>query len=84
MSSSVLQPNSPQAMVQTALRSANKTRLLARRLFYSFCQSGADVLVLTDIAPFFQSYEASHSAFALFDRDGNGDVTREEVELACL
>ncbi|KAL5528473.1 hypothetical protein ACEPAF_7609 [Sanghuangporus sanghuang] len=82
--SSVLQPNSPQAMVQTALRSANKTRLLARRLFYSFCQPGADALVLTDIAPFFHSYEAGQTAFTLFDRDGNGDVTREEVELACL
>ena len=30
---SVLQPNSPQAMVKTALESANKSRLLARRLF---------------------------------------------------
>lgn len=71
-------------MVQTALRSANKTRLLARRLFYSFCQPGVDSLVLTDIAPFFQSYEMTQTAFSLFDKDGNGDVTREEVELACL
>lgn len=82
--SSVLQPNSPQAMVQTALRSANKTRLLARRLFYSFRQPGSEFLVITDIAPFFTSYETSQTAFSLFDRDGNGDATREEIEMACL
>ena len=71
-------------MVQTALRSANKTRLLARRLFYSFRQPGAEVLVLTDLAPYFQSHEIAQTAFSLFDKDGNGDVTRDEVEMACL
>ena len=79
-----MQPNSPQAMVQTALRSANKTRLLARRLYYSFRQPGQESLVLTDIAPYFHDYEMTQTAFSLFDKDGNGDVTREELELACL
>ena len=82
--SSVLQPNSPQAMVRTALSSVNKTRALSRRLFYSFRQPGADALVITDIAPFFQSYEQAQMAFSIFDKDSNGDVTKEEVELACL
>jgi hypothetical protein len=36
-----------------------------------------------DIAPYFRPEEAS-SVFSLFDRDGNGDASREEVELACL
>ncbi|KAI0318281.1 Mechanosensitive ion channel-domain-containing protein [Amylostereum chailletii] len=82
--SSVLQPNSPQAMVQTALASANKTRLLARRLFYSFCKPGRDVILVTDIAPFFQDPMDANLAFLIFDKDSNGDVSREEMELSCL
>ncbi|KAG9013647.1 hypothetical protein FRB90_005819 [Tulasnella sp. 427] len=82
--SSTLQPSSPEAKVYTALASANKTRLLARRLFYSFRQDGQTVLTLGDIARFFTNVEQARIAFTLFDKDDNGDATREEVELACL
>ncbi|CDO72761.1 hypothetical protein BN946_scf184994.g14 [Trametes cinnabarina] len=81
---SVLQPNSPQAIVKTALESANKSRLLARRLFYSFAQPGADHLRVEDIDRFFRSREESDAAFAIFDKDMNGDVTRDEIEMACM
>lgn len=97
---SILQPNSPQSMVQSALESANKTRLvshvrppwvvtltmsqLARRLFYSFVSQGADVLYVTDIHPYFGNAMDADLAFTLFDKDGNGDVTRDELELATL
>ncbi|KAH9040170.1 hypothetical protein EDB85DRAFT_2072323 [Lactarius pseudohatsudake] len=81
--SSLLQPNSPQAMVVTALESANKTKLLARRIFFSFRKPGRDYLVFQDISRFFPSLEVADSAFALFDRDGNGDVSLEETEQAC-
>ncbi|EMD37930.1 hypothetical protein CERSUDRAFT_49967 [Gelatoporia subvermispora B] len=82
--SSVLQPNSPQAKVQTALESANKSRMLARRLFYSFVRPGADRLLVDDIARFFPTPDDADAAFALFDKDMNGDATRDEVELACM
>ncbi|KII92920.1 hypothetical protein PLICRDRAFT_103857 [Plicaturopsis crispa FD-325 SS-3] len=82
--SSVLQPNSPQSMVKTALESANKSRLLARRLFYSFVQPGADVILVSDIARFFPDRDAADAAFALFDKDSNGDASRDEVEMACM
>lgn len=82
--SSTLQPSSPEAKVYTALASANKTRLLARRLFYSFRQEGASELTLGDIARYFANIERARMAFQLFDKDDNGDATREEVELACL
>jgi hypothetical protein len=104
--SSVLQPNSPQAMVAVALGSANKTRLvsvvhdlptqqyqlntffhfffqLARRLFYSFVQPGKDALLPNDFARFFRTRDEVEEAFALFDKDGNGDATRDEVEMVC-
>ncbi|EEB95036.1 hypothetical protein MPER_06056, partial [Moniliophthora perniciosa FA553] len=82
--SSVLQPNSPQAMVKTALESANKSRLLARRLFYSFVRPGSDYLFVEDITRFFASQEEADRVFALFDRDGNGDASRDEIEMACM
>ncbi|KAJ3556902.1 hypothetical protein NM688_g1764 [Phlebia brevispora] len=81
---SVLQPNSPQAKVQTALESANKSRLLARRLFYSFVKPSAEYLVVEDIARFFPTMEDADTAFAIFDQDSNGDATRDEIEIACL
>lgn len=80
----MLQPNSPQAMVKTALESANKSRLLARRLYYSFVRPGADHLVVNDIARFFASMEVAEHAFSIFDKDGNGDINRDEMEMACM
>ncbi|KAF5370669.1 hypothetical protein D9758_001813 [Tetrapyrgos nigripes] len=82
--SSVLQPNSPPAMVKTALESANKSRLLARRLFYSFAKPGSEFMLVEDIAHLFSSREEADKVFGLFDRDGNGDASRNEVELACM
>ncbi|PFH51489.1 hypothetical protein AMATHDRAFT_142246 [Amanita thiersii Skay4041] len=82
--SSVLQPNSPQAMVKTALESANKSRLLARRLFHSFAQPGHEFIYPKDIERYFTSQEEAERAFALFDKDSNGDASLEEMEMACL
>jgi small-conductance mechanosensitive channel len=82
--SSVLQPNSPQAVVQTALESANKSRLLARRLYYSFVKPGQEYLFVEDIARFFTSMEEADKVYMLFDKDSNGDVSRDEIEMACL
>ncbi|KZT26735.1 hypothetical protein NEOLEDRAFT_1131748 [Neolentinus lepideus HHB14362 ss-1] len=82
--SSVLQPNSPEARVRTALESANKSRLLARRLYYSFVRPGHDYLEVEDIARFFPTQDDADAAFALFDKDGNGDASRDEIELACM
>ena len=81
---SVLQPNSPQAMVKTALESANKSRLLARRLYYSFVRPGADRMHVEDIARFFATPDEADAAFAVFDKDLNGDVNRDEIEMACM
>ncbi|KAF8326601.1 Mechanosensitive ion channel-domain-containing protein [Cantharellus anzutake] len=81
---SVLQPNSPAAMVAGALECVNKSRVLARRLYYSFLSEGADRLVLEDISRFFPNREKAAFAFEIFDRDENGDVTRDEIEATIL
>lgn len=56
---------------------------LARRLFYSFAQPGAEYLHPKDIAHYFPNPDEAYHVFALFDKDMNGDVSRDEVEMAC-
>jgi hypothetical protein len=53
----VLQSNSPQSMVTQALSSANKSRQLARRIFFSFTPSSRHVLLISDIAPYFPNQD---------------------------
>lgn len=80
----VLKPNAPATMVSSALSSAKKSKHLGRRIFYSFCPSYRRSLVLEDIARCFTDREMAERAFSLFDRDGNGDATLEEVEMSLL
>jgi hypothetical protein len=57
---------------------------LARRLYYSFAKPHAEYLVVQDIARFFTSMEEAERAFGIFDKDTNGDITRDEMEMACM
>jgi hypothetical protein len=57
---------------------------LARRIFYSFAQQGSEYILVGDIERFFPTPADGLAAFALFDQDNNGDVSREELEAACL
>lgn len=41
-------------------------------------------MVVEDIAKFFPSQKAADAAFLLFDKDGNGDVDRDEMEMALM
>ena len=81
---SVLQTNSPSNKVTAALSSANKSKALARRLFYSFRRGELDHLDLSDIARFFPDLETAENAFAIFDKDMNGDATRDEIEASVM
>ncbi|KAH6914006.1 Mechanosensitive ion channel-domain-containing protein [Coprinopsis sp. MPI-PUGE-AT-0042] len=82
--SSVLQPNSPQAIIKTTLESSNKSRALAHRIFFSFAKRGSEFLLVDDIARFFPSREEALHVFSLFDKDGNGDASLEEVEMSMM
>lgn len=56
----VLQSNSPQSMVTSALASANKSRQLARRIFFSFTPSRSKNMTIQNIAPYFPNQEKLH------------------------
>lgn len=57
---------------------------LARRLFHSFAEEGSEYLYVEDLQPFFSTRHEAARVYALFDKDSNGDASREEVEMACL
>lgn len=57
---------------------------LARRFFHSFVKNDSDFLYVENIEPFFPTKEEAARVFALFDQDSNGDISREEMEMACL
>lgn len=82
----ILQPTSPASMVLSALTSPNKTRQLARRIYYSFVPTAyRDVMVLGDIVGCFGGdVEMAREAFQTFDKDENGDCSLAELELSCL
>ncbi|KAL7411131.1 Mechanosensitive ion channel-domain-containing protein [Mrakia frigida] len=80
---SVLQPNSPQSMVTASLSSANKTRMLARRIYYSFRQ-GKQEVEIADIARHFPTLDIANQAFEVLDADGNGGATRDEIEMSLM
>ena len=95
-----IQGQAPEPFHRLALSTPGKARLvgsffgfpwrvltsgqLARRIFYSFARPGAKYLVAEDIGTFFLTFEDAAIAFAFFDKDGNGDVYREEMEATCL
>lgn len=57
--------------------------LIARRIFYGLAKNKR-FLTYNDIESFFSTTEQAKRAFLLFDRDGNGDVTKREMNDAIL
>lgn len=45
---------------------------------------GAEHLRVEDIERFFPTRDDADAAFAIFDKDMNGDAKRDEVEMACM
>lgn len=57
---------------------------LARRLFRTCVREGKEVVHAEDLKRAFSSEEEAEAAFQMFDRDLNGDISCEEMEIACV
>ncbi|KAI1470040.1 uncharacterized protein F4812DRAFT_310876 [Daldinia caldariorum] len=75
--------NHPRKVVSELLRNSNSAQVLARRLFRTFAKPGADVLTPQDLNPAFPTMDDAEAAFSVFDRDLNGDVSMDELEIFC-
>ena len=79
----VFNPNSAHSIVVEALEKRRTSEALARRIWMSFVIEGQESLSESDIAEVLgQDHpEDAEEAFDALDRDGNGDVSLEEMIL---
>ncbi|BFZ56829.1 hypothetical protein PYCC9005_003877 [Savitreella phatthalungensis] len=76
---------SPRQMVLALLDTTSGAQTLARRLYNSYHYGDEDEEIKQDqMRGAFDSDEEADAAFAMFDQDFNGDVTCEEMEMACV
>lgn len=79
----VFDPHSAHSIVVEALEKNKSSEALAKRLWMSFVVEGKNALYLGDIAEVLgpDRREEANECFACLDRDGNGDVSLEEMIL---
>ena len=74
----------PRQLVLTLLSSPPQSQVLARRLYRTFVQGDADTISSEDLKHAFDNDEEADSAFAMFDKDMNGDISMTELEGVCV
>jgi small-conductance mechanosensitive channel len=74
----------PHQVVLSLLSSNEGSQVIARRLYRTFCRDNNDTVHLDDLRPVFDSDDEADAAFAMFDKDMNGDISMEELEAACV
>lgn len=79
----VFDRTSAHSIVIQALERSRSTEALARRIWMSFVVEGKDALYLEDIVEVLGAGREAEAeeCFAVLDRDGNGDVSLEEMIL---
>ncbi|KAJ5953091.1 Mechanosensitive ion channel MscS [Penicillium vulpinum] len=71
-------------VILALLRTTGGCQVLARRLYRTFVRDGFDTVFGGDLKAAFDDGEEAEAAFAMFDRDMNGDISMEELEAVCV
>ncbi|KAL9126002.1 MAG: hypothetical protein Q9175_007990 [Cornicularia normoerica] len=74
----------PRQLVLTLLSSPSQSQVLARRLYRTFVKEDADTISSEDLKHAFDNDEEADGAFAMFDKDMNGDISMTELEAVCV
>lgn len=79
----VFNPDSAHSIVVEALEKNKSSEALAKRLWMSFVLEGKEALYLEDILDSLglERRAEAEEAFAILDRDGNGDISLDEMIL---
>ena len=74
----------PRQLVLLLLSSPQQSQVLARRLYRTFVREDAETITAEDLKHAFDDEEEGESAFAMFDKDLNGDISMNELEAVCV
>lgn len=79
----VFNPNSAHSIVVEALEKNRSSEALAKRLWLSFAVEGKEALYMEDVVEVLgvDHHDEAEEAFAVLDRDGNGDISLDEMIL---
>ena len=79
----VFNPDSAHSIVVEALEKNKSSEALAKRLWMSFVVEGKEALFMDDVVEVLgvDHHTEAEEAFAILDRDGNGDISLDEMIL---
>lgn len=79
----IMSAGHPRKVVLELLRNTHSSHILARRIYRTFVREGAETITQEDLKEAFASAEDAEACFGIFDKDLNGDISMEELELVC-
>ncbi|KAM0143035.1 hypothetical protein ACHAQE_003262 [Botrytis cinerea] len=74
----------PHQVILQLLNTTTGSQVLARRLYRTFVHDDMDTILAEDLTLAFDNEEEAEAAFAMFDKDLNGDISMEELETVCV
>lgn len=79
----VMAAGHPRKVVLELMRNQHGSHILARRIYRTFVREGAETITPDDMKEAFESADDAEACFGTFDKDLNGDISMEELELVC-
>ncbi|KAK4453083.1 Mechanosensitive ion channel-domain-containing protein [Podospora aff. communis PSN243] len=79
----ILKGDHPRKVVVELLRNTQSSYTLARVFYRTFVKPDMSTISLEDLMPAFATSEQAEACFSHFDKDLNGDISMEELEMVC-
>jgi len=79
----ILHGDHPQKVVLELLRTTASSHTLARMIYRTFVRPDRETISPEDLGRAFSSPEEAEACFGTFDKDLNGDISMEELEIVC-